>query len=375
MRAASCFPCVLGLACLLSSAGTALAQQFPLPSVGGMVMTADNKTLVVTVPSAGQLVYFDTLTAKELKKVEVEFQPAAIALQGKKLFVATKGAPAIHVLDLESGKELQEIKFPGEPVENLSCHPVKGRVYATNANLDVFSIDPQSGKVVKTQAKGEQVLVDPSDGQIVYTSIFSPSKSQMIIQEMPGKVFKVQILPGNVQSVLMKFRAQGADLKFVGGNPNAGSGGAWFSVSRDGKRVSMSGPYRGPNQKGLTFNIAVWDTSDLTTILGQLQMDSFPRAVCYHPQLDLVAALADSGPQAGIRIFNAKSLVMKESLKLPRGTTFPPYTLVFGGQGTKLIGAMPLLGRGGSGKTVVLEFYDLSLNDQQRDVLKKGFAK
>jgi hypothetical protein len=358
-------------ACLLlkptESTGQAIHQ---LPSLGGMVMTANDKTLVVSVPTTGQLLYFDALTAKESKKMEVDFQPGALAVQGNRLFVATKGAPIIHVLDADTGKEQKQIKLPGLPIDQLACHPVKGLLYAINDDMDVFSIDPASSKATLTKAVGQKIVVDPSDGNNVYTSIFKPARNRLLVQEMPGRTLKVQLIKGKASNILLKFKADGADLKFAAGNPNAGSGGSWFGVSRDGKRVAMSGPYRVPG-KGLTFNIAVFDTADMSSILGQLPMSSFPRAICFHPYLDLVATVEET---SGISVFNAKSFVKKESFKLPRLTVLP-YTLTFGGQGAKLISASPVLGTGGREKTLALQFHSLSLSEQQKDELRKVFSR
>lgn len=353
---------------------TALAQgKTSLPSLDAMVMARDGKTLIVSVPSAGQLVYFDTMTEKELKKMEVEFQPGALALQANKLFAASKGSPTIHVLDVETGKKLSEIKLPGEAVEKLACHPTSGMVYATNAAMDIYAIEPGSGKFNKTKAAGKQIMIDPSDGTMVYTSIYNPAKDKVIVQEMPGKTFKVELVKGKANNVVMKFKADGAELKFQGGNPNAGSGGSWFSVSRDGKVYAMSGPYRSPQQKGITFNIGIFETGEMTTLVGQLQHEGFPRAICFHPQLDVVATVVE-GPLGGITVFNSKSQVKKQSFKVPSLTKLP-HTLIFGAEGTKLIAAHTMIPTGGREASVTLAFHALSLTDEQKELLKKGSAK
>src|SRR5262249_21574705 len=117
-------PRLVCLAGLLFAVNAAPAQtMIELPAFGGMGMAPDGKTLIATVPSAGQLVYIDTVGEKVAKKVELEFQPSAIARQGKTLFVATSGSPVIHVLDVESGKEMKKIKAGDEIVESVACHP------------------------------------------------------------------------------------------------------------------------------------------------------------------------------------------------------------------------------------------------------------
>lgn len=368
MNAAKSVPFVLALASLLPLTATAPAQTtHQLPSLGDMVMAADHKTLVVSVPSAAQLVYYDTLTDKELKKVDVEFQPSFLAAQGKKLFVATKGAATVHVLDLESGKELKVIKLAGAPIESLACHPDKGLVYASNGNLDVYSIDPATGKATRTRAKGQKLAVDPVDARAVYTGTSNPAKNVAIVQELPGKVLKIQMVKGTVRCLLLKFTPNGADLKCVAANDNAGSGAAQFSIRRDGQAIAMAGPYRVPG-KGISHSIAVFDTSDLTTLKGQLEGRTFPRAICFHPQLDLVAVLR--GPIRGdIEVYSAKSFVKKESFKLPELTMFP-YTMVFGGNGTKLISARGVRQPGVREVKMALDFIPLTLTAPQRETLK-----
>ncbi len=99
---------LMGVACLLWAPATAVQAQasggngdFQVPTMGDLVVLPDAKTLVVSVPSAGQLVYYDTVNKKELKKVDVDIQPEAMAVQGDKLFVVNKGTATIQVLRSE----------------------------------------------------------------------------------------------------------------------------------------------------------------------------------------------------------------------------------------------------------------------------------
>src|SRR5262249_23530698 len=154
-------------------------------------------------------------------------------------FVATSGSPVIHVLDVESGKEMKKIKAGDEIVESVACHPAKGLVYVSNENLDVLSIDPESGKVTKTKGAGQRLVVERSDGGIVYTSIYRPAKNVLLVQDLPGGQMKMQLVKGGAKNILLKFQAKGADLKCVAGNDNGGAGNSNFSVSRDGKFIAM----------------------------------------------------------------------------------------------------------------------------------------
>jgi hypothetical protein len=364
----------------LAPATPALAQQsggkgdFQVPTMGDMVVLPDAKTLVVSVPSAGQLLYYDTVAKKELKKVETEFQPTAMAVQGTKLFVVNKGTATIHVLDAASGKSTKEIKIEkSDPVQKLACHPHKGLLYATTEALDVYSIDPATGKATKTKAAGQEIVVDPSGEKFVYTSVFSSTKDKLLVQELPGDKVSIQLMKGKTTNLLLKHEIDGANLKPVAANQNAGSGGSAFSVSRDGKRIAMSGPYRGPNVKGLSFDITVFETGDMTTPAGTLEHSFFPRAIVFHPQLDLVATIVDGNPKKAI-VFNAKSNTKKDSFDVPNLSNFP-FKLVFAGEGSKLVSAVGMLKTGRQDIAVAVTVHDLTLTDEQKDQLKKSSGK
>lgn len=381
MKAIRLFAFCLGIAYLAFTPETSLqAQQgggkgdFQVASVGDLVVLPDAKTLVVSVPSAGQLLYYDTVEKKELKKFEMDFQPAVMAVQGTKLFVANKGTATIHVVDTATGKSTKEIKLANsDPIQKLACHSSKGMLYATTDALDVFVIDPMSGKATKTKAVGQEIVVDPVDGKFVYTSVYSSTKDKLLVQELPGNSVSIRLVKGKTTNLLMKYQVNGTNLKPVAANQNAGSGGPWFSVSRDGKRIAMSGPFRGPNVKGLSFNITVFETSDLTTAAGTLDHSFFPRAIAFHPQLDLVATIEDGNPKKA-HVFNAKSNAKKESLNVPNLSSFP-FKIVFGGEGTKLISAVGMLKTGRQDAAVAITVHDLNLTDEQKDQLKKSLGK
>src|SRR5260370_32596515 len=118
---------VISMLCWLLVAGAVRPDAtFTYAPVGGIAMASDQQTLIVSVTSQAKLIYIDTLAEKELKQVDVEFQPTLLAVQGKNLFAAVKGAPKIVVLDAETGKAHKEISLPGEPLSAIHCHPIKG---------------------------------------------------------------------------------------------------------------------------------------------------------------------------------------------------------------------------------------------------------
>src|SRR5262249_44953202 len=89
---------------LVALAASAAAEpidgvMLPLPAPGGWVMMPDGVTLIVSQSEKGQLVYFDTVAEQETKRIDVDFKPGAMAVQGNTLYVGAKGASMVHALD------------------------------------------------------------------------------------------------------------------------------------------------------------------------------------------------------------------------------------------------------------------------------------
>jgi hypothetical protein len=372
MKVSSFAKILTALTAFATTAALAHGQAtFKVPVIGGGVMLTDNTTFVVSVPSKSMLIYFDTVADKQVKEVEVDFKPTLLSVQGGKLFVGTKGAATVHVLDAATGKEEKAIKVPGEPLQALACHPSKGLVYAVNLNNEVFSIDPSKETVTKTKAKGQLLAVDATDGKFVYTGIQKPIRDTVIIEEK-GKRLTISFGKANLRAVMLKYEVDGADLKPVAANDNAAINGRGLGVSADGKLVAMAGGggWRSKTDPKANYSVAVFDTSDMTSLLGQVEMGRYPGAVAFHPVLNLGAAYRDHGNQ--VMVFSTKSFAIKETLKVQAGAL--PTVLTFGARGTKLIFAPMPQGPGGDGLSV-LEFIPLPLSDADRDALDKAYKK
>ena len=124
------------------------------------VMTPDNKTLIVSIPSKTSLVYIDTLANRELKKVKLKFQPDKLAIQRDWLFVSSEGSPTIRILNLNTGEEIKTIKVPGEPIQSMDVHAAKNWLYVSDLTNRIFSINPHQGTATKTKGWGQHVRVD-----------------------------------------------------------------------------------------------------------------------------------------------------------------------------------------------------------------------
>jgi hypothetical protein len=133
----------------------------PTP-VGGIVLAADRQTMIVSVPSQGKLVYFDTLAEKEIKQVEVDFQPTLLAVQGKRLFAAAQGAPKVFVLEPDTAKVLKEIALPGEPLYSMSRHPAGRPLFDADHHLLREPIGPRH-PVSSVRAATEGLIVWSGD--------------------------------------------------------------------------------------------------------------------------------------------------------------------------------------------------------------------
>ena len=88
-------------------------------SPGGWAMSPDGVTLIVALSDVAQLVYIDTETSKEIKRIDLPFKPGVLAYQGKRLFVAVQGASLLNILDLDTGAVKKEVKIPDGTVTDV----------------------------------------------------------------------------------------------------------------------------------------------------------------------------------------------------------------------------------------------------------------
>jgi hypothetical protein len=351
------------------SAGSAAGAGFKLGVAGGAVVTPDTTTVIVSVPSAATLVYYDAEAEKELKKVELEFKPLALAVQGKTLFASAKGAAVVHVLDLATGKESREIKIPGEPILNLACHPSTGLLYATNSSDEVYAIDPEAGKATKTKARGQRIAIDQKEGKFVYTGIQKPIRDQLLVEEGPNKELRVSLVSVGARAMMLKFAVDGVNLKLVGVQDNAALNGKGMAVSPDGKLIAMAGGggWVSKTERRFNYGIAVFETGDLQTMAGQVEVGPYPYTIAFHPVLSQGVAVK-SGSE--LIIFSAKSLAKKSSLKAPEGD---PAVVLYAAQGTKLV-HITCVNSGGATESQV-SFFPLELSEQDKTALKAAYKK
>ena len=341
------------------------AAEVKLPPVSGCVLTPDTKTVIAAVSGDGALVYIDVEKEKEIKKVELDFKPVALAIQGKNLFASTKGSATIHILDSETGKESKEIKIPGEPIMNLACHPTKGLLYATNTSDEVYSVDIEKGKATKTKARGQMIVVDPKDGKFVYTGIQAPIRDKLVIEQGPNESATVSLETTGARALILKFAADEAGLKLAAFQDNAALNGKVLALSPDGKRIAMAGGGGWVSKTNGRYNygIAVFETEDLKTMVGEVECGAYPYSISFHPVLNLGVAVKRANE---LIVFNGKSLAKKQTIKAPGGE---PALVLYALEGTKLVQHV------NSGVESIISFHPLELTETDKTTLKAAYQK
>jgi hypothetical protein len=356
------------LALLATTAAAADADdtdvaRFKLPSVGGWVMTGDNETLIVSVPTKNQLVYFDTVADKEVRRVEVAFAPTSLALQGKTLFAAARGASLVYVLEADSGSQQKKIKIPGEPVLHLACNPESGPLYASTAKHRIFAIDPAAGKVVRTKGRGLLLAADPK-GTALFAGMIKPYREKIKVSGGKDGALAIEFDNVGQRGTLLKYVPAGKDLKLVDGNANAavGAGGA-LVLSPDGQKIVLvaAGGWSSLDKKDRSGPV-VHGSADLKVALGAVPCPA-AQDIAFHPVLNLGVAL---GNNVDLTLFDAKSLAVRAKISVAGAQhTLGLDLLAFGGKGTKIV---HLQGEN-------LSFIPISLTETERAALTEVYGK
>jgi DNA-binding beta-propeller fold protein YncE/DNA-directed RNA polymerase subunit RPC12/RpoP len=339
---------------------------FRLPPAGGAVMLNDGKTLVVAITGQATLVYIDTVANKELKRVEVEveFAPASLVVQGNQLIASTKGSSTVHVLAAADGKLIRTIKVTGEPIKALACNPSKGLIYATNTADEVIAINPATGTSNKTAARGQMLAVGAADRKFVYTGIQKPIRDTLVFQDQGNQV-RVTSRRSGINGGLLQFEVQGDDLRPITMNDNAADNGRFIAVSADGKLAAMAGGggWKSKNDPKRNYCIAIFDTSDMKTMVGQIETEPFPAAIAFHPTLSLGAAFNTTV----VSVFSTKSFTKKDTFKIQQPG--PALFLGFGANGTKVIYCPE------GGTNCITQIFPITLSDKDKAALKTADSR
>lgn len=307
-----------------------------LPPPSGAVLLPDNITLVVAQAETANLIYFDTMAEREVKRVEVDFQPGELVVQGDTLFAAAKGSALVYALEAATGKVKKEHNLGGDGIVHLACHPRKGLLYASTTRFDVVSLDPVSGAVNKTKALGQFLAVSPG-GKFLYTGVQPANRDEIeIITRRDGSTRIIFTDMWGPRAMLMKYAVDGPDLRFLASQNNAAVNGWWMHLTPDGKKLMMvgGGGWRPPKEGGTGggYVTAVFRTDNLQTMAQQIPFSGLN--TIFHPILNLGVANSHG---MFLTLFNSKSLVKRTSIELNKERESRPLLLMFGGKGRKLI--------------------------------------
>lgn len=351
-------------------------KTLPLAEPGGWVMTPDGITLIVAVPEEGRLIYYDTIKEVEEKRVDLDFKPMALALQGKTLFASSKGSAIVHALELETGKAKKEFDLRSDAIANLACHPSRGMVYASTENFDVYLLDPTKGTSLKTNARGYYLACDPKNGEFLYTGLQPRDRDEIIFRTVetdnPDEANTVRIIfdDWGRRAMLFKYKITVKKLTLVSSQNNAAVNGRWMHLTPDGSKIMMvgGGGWR-PQGDGVGggYITALFNTANLQSRVGELPSHL---NVVFHPVLDL-GVINDYGNE--LLPFRKKALVMESPIPIDKTGEQErrPSILAFGAQGTKII----VWNGTDFSKKRGLQFIQLSLTPEQEAETKKAFEK
>lgn len=339
-----------------------------LPTPSGSVLLPDHVTLIVSVAEKGELVYFNTMAERQMKRVEMDFQPGELALQKDTLFATAKGSSQVYALDARTGKVKKEHNLGGEAIVKLTCHPDKGLLYASTTHFEVIALDPVSGRVQKTDAKGQFLAVSP-DGKYLYTGVQPAIRDEIeIVRE--GNVTRIFSDMWGLRSLLIKYAVDGMNLQPISVQNNAAVNGRWMHLTPDGKRLLMvgGGGWRPPKEGGVGggYITAVFSTDNLQTMLQPIQFSGLN--TIFHPVLNLGVA---NSYGLFLTLFNGKSLVQREVIALSPAREDRPGLLMFGGKGRKLI----LWNGDNVANEQGLHFLPLPLKPTEVAALEKAYGK
>jgi len=359
----------------IAASTTTKRSVYSLPWLGGWALLEDKRTLVASLTEKAELLYIDTVDGAELRRVTLDFQPGALALQGDTLFAIRKNSSVLCAVEAATGKLKKELKIPGDPLVRVACAP-KGRVYASNAKGHIFSIDPSSGSAATTEARGLFLQVDPK-GQFVYTGRTSPDDWGIEVEKEKDGTTTWYFDDWGYRSMIRKYAVSGTVLRQAATNDNTAVNGRSMVLSPDGSRIAMAGgggwrPKRAGGGAG-GYTIAIYDTKDLTTMLGQADVGAYPQNIAFHPVLDLGVTLKSD---AELTLFKPKSMatVKRWQVKGASGITDFPGWLMFAGRGETLL-YFHAPGGGEKNQTGKLYLIPLELSAEDKGALQKAYGK
>src|ERR1700722_7256971 len=186
--------------------------------IGGWLLAPDQETLMLAETVKKAIAFIDTTSGNEVRRLPLDFEPGALALQKETLFVAGNGSSIVHALDMKSGHEMRQFKLPGEPVYSLACHPAKGFLFAANLDEQVLLLNPESGEVKETKGRGMFLAVDPVNAEFLYTGMTRATDDEFVeVQRGPENTARIRFVTVRETAALRKYAVTNNGLRLLAG--------------------------------------------------------------------------------------------------------------------------------------------------------------
>jgi hypothetical protein len=157
-----------------------------------------------------------------------------------------------------------------------------------------------------------------------------------------GRVDRLRLVTVQFRAAVFKHAVENGGLRLMSGSTNAALGdGGSLAIRRDGSRFAgaAGGSWRSLIDKRFHYLVAVFETNDIETITGQVKVGPYPRAIAFHPMLNLGAALPHGGMDLTIKLFKTSPLTKCQTVELAKQYSAPTKThqLILGRRGTTLV--------------------------------------
>ena len=246
-----------------------------LPGTG--CLSSDGETLIVYPRKPLRSIYIDTSKEKEVKRVKVNFKPATLALRFV-TFAVAKGTSLLYVLDAQTGQSKEQIRAPGDTLVRLACRPSAGPLFATNDQFEVLALEMGTSKLEKTEAKATSWPSPPRET----SSTPAPQETDQgrsRTEPWAANSVNVGVAKTNINSTIVEYSLDPEKMEPVAmkGNAAIDGHGSCAPSAPTARRLPWSAPAACRVENGEhVYAIAVYDTSDLETQLGQVETGAYP---------------------------------------------------------------------------------------------------
>lgn len=340
----------------------------PAPAPGGWVITEDGATLIVSQPKTAELLYFDTVNEELTQRVELDFAPGTMLLNGDSMYVAVDGGAVIHKLDRKTAKPQARYTVRGNAITDLALDPGDNqRLFAATSTYEIFAVDLTTRKSSITDAVGNLVATNPHVKDRLFTGVKrNDTREAFLIKSNSRGDFAIFWDRWGPRSGILAYEIDGKKLELASIQTNATVNAYSMSMTPDGSRIMMTGGggWRPPADVSTPggYYTAIFDAENLETMLGKA-----PHGVelIFHPVLKFGVANMNG---RDLQLFDSRSYAEGEKIHVADGADMRPLLMTFAAKGTKVVlwnGDNPKSPREG------LHFVTLDLSDRDLELLAK----